>query len=85
VRDHASLDVLERAAYFFAGVEYIERVEDLFYFCEELDHSFAIHHLEVRCADDAVVVLAGDRALVFGDQLVDLGREIEDVLAAFWV
>lgn len=64
----------KRAADFLAGVEDVERVEDLFHFEEKRVHLGAEHLLDIGRADETVVVLARDRAMVFDDEVIDLVR-----------
>src|ERR1700677_4545593 len=81
--DHAPFDIFDRAADFLAGIEYAQRIEYLLYLREKLADFRAEHHRKIRRADDAVVVFAGVRAMVLGDELIYLGLEFEDLRAGF--
>ena len=76
--DHFLSDIIERPADFFAGVEDVGRVENLFCLDKELINARAEHEGQVRRADDAVVVLGGDGAFVLDDEVVDAFAEFED-------
>src|SRR3989344_849194 len=74
---HILFDVFYCTAYFLARVEDIQRVEYLFHLGKKATYRVAEHEREVGRADDAVVVLARDRAVVFCDEFIDFRRELE--------
>lgn len=49
----------------FAGIEDIVRIKDVFALFKDVEHFLGKHEVEVRCADDAVVVLATDVTIKF--------------------
>ena len=71
-------NVVKGAADFFAGVQDIRRVKNIFCLLEKGDNIRSVHLEEVWCADDAVIVLGGDGAVIFVDEAVDFFRQIED-------
>src|SRR3989344_3787162 len=78
---HIFFDVSHRAADFFARIEDIFGVENVLRFGEKCEHFGAVHQIEIRCADNAVVVLPRYRAFVFRDELVDERCELHDGFA----
>ena len=51
---------------FFAGVENIFGVKDIFYLFKNFYDVQFVHFRKVWCADDAVIVLGGNRAMILG-------------------
>ena len=56
---------IEAGVDLFAGVEDIVGIKDVFALLEDIEHFFSKHKVEVRRADDAVVVFATDVAVKF--------------------
>lgn len=79
--DHVALDVCKRAAHFFTRIQNILWIEYLLGLCKEFDHLVAVEHRQVGRADDPVVVFSGGSATYCYDQLIHLGRKLEDNLA----
>ncbi len=76
--DHEFFDVVNCAADFFAGVEDVKRVEDVFRFCKQLKHFWAEHRAKERRAYNAISVLARYRTFVFGDKSIHLWGQLHD-------
>ena len=63
------LDILPRASqswrrHFLAGVKNIFRVKNLLNLRENFNHLFTIHFFQVRRADDAIIMLCGNRSVI---------------------
>ena len=56
---------------FFVGVEDALGVHDVLGLLEKPEHVFAVHHLQPRTAHQAVIVFAGQGAVIFENQIVD--------------
>src|SRR3989344_3088909 len=81
--DHEPLDIVECPASFLPRIQDIVRIEYAFCFREKRRHFLSEQERQVGRSDDAVVMLAGRRAAVPYDELVNLRSKVEDYFAIF--
>ena len=77
--------VLRRLPYFFARIENIFRIKDFFGLCKQPQNFGSEHGGEVWRAHQAIIVFAGDRAFILGDQRKNFCRKLRYDRAQFFV